>query len=131
MQTSKQTSQQAPKQTSKQTWRTLKNTTQMPGSAQSSRKTRAQAPQQTVQKRVLSSAGLRKLAQLSIGLRPFQALEYDPATGSVVITTETLVAAHETEQIIRLVANRREEEKLRIRRFPDGYKVTTVSELTL
>jgi hypothetical protein len=68
---------------------------------------------------------------LAIGLKPFQALEYDPATGSAVITTETLVGPHETEKIARLVADRREGERLRVRRFPDGYKVTTSSEVTL
>jgi hypothetical protein len=75
--------------------------------------------------------GLRRLVQLSVGLKPFQALEYDPATGRVVITTETLVATHETGKIAHLIAARPEGAILRIRRFPDAYKVTTISELTL
>ena len=133
--TSQPTSKQTPKETSKltpkQTRRTLKSTTQTPGAAQSERRARAQPPRHTAKARGLGPAGLHKLAQLSISLKPFQALEYDPATGSVVITTESLVAVHETEKIMRLVANRREGEKLRIRRFPDGYKVTTINELTL
>lgn len=112
MQTSQQTSQHTSKQPSKRP----------------SQPARRPGPR-TAQ--VLGPAALHRLAQLSIGLKPFQALDYDPATGSVVITTETLVALHETEKIARLVADWREGERLRVRRFPDGYKVTTVSEVTL
>lgn len=108
--TLQQTPEQRPEQTPEQTRRT---------------------PQSTPQEKSPGPTALGKLAQLSVCLEPFQAIEYDPATGSVVITTETLFAAHETDKITRLVANRREGEKLRIRRFPDGYKVTTVNELTL
>ncbi|MEZ4706955.1 MAG: hypothetical protein R3A44_07115 [Caldilineaceae bacterium] len=71
------------------------------------------------------------LAQICAQLRPFQTLEYEPKTGIVSIVTEWLVPGGDTAQMMQLLARRRDDEKLTVRRFADNYKISLVRRLQL
>jgi hypothetical protein len=71
-----------------------------------------------------------QIARLGANLKPFQSLEYDPETGQIVIITENLVPSHSPGQMVRIVANCEEGEKVLIKRFPDAFKVTIISTLS-
>lgn len=71
-----------------------------------------------------------QIARLGANLKPFQSLEYDPETGQIVIITENLVPSHAPGQMIGIVANCEEGEKVLIKRFPDAFKVTVISTLS-
>jgi hypothetical protein len=62
-------------------------------------------------------------------LRPFQSLEYDPATNVISIITESLVPSRAIEQMNEVLAGRRSDEKLSVRRFADTYKIAFVRQL--
>ena len=72
-----------------------------------------------------------KIAQICLGLKPFQALEYDPVTNTVSIITECLVPSKAVDQISRIVTSRREDEKVMVRRYADKFKITFVRSIKL
>ncbi len=78
---------------------------------------------------VAAGALAEQIARLGTNLKPFQSLEYDPETGQIVIVTENLVPSHSPGQMVRLVANCEEGERVLIKRFPDAFKVTVISTL--
>lgn len=67
-----------------------------------------------------------KIAQICVGLKPFQALEYDPVTNTISIITECLVPSKAVDQISRIVTSRRDDEKITVRRYADKFKITFV-----
>ncbi|MCB0061741.1 MAG: hypothetical protein KDE19_06485 [Caldilineaceae bacterium] len=67
-----------------------------------------------------------KIAQICVGLKPFQALEYDPVTNTISIITECLVPSKAVDQISRIVTSRREDENITVRRYADKFKITFV-----
>ena len=67
-----------------------------------------------------------KIAQTCVGLKPFQALEYDPVTNTISIITECLVPSKAVDQISRIVTSRRDDEKVTVRRYADKFKITFV-----
>jgi hypothetical protein len=67
-----------------------------------------------------------KIAQICVGLKPFQALEYDPVTNTISIITECLVPSKAVDQISRIVTSRRDDEKVTVRRYADKFKITFV-----
>ena len=71
-----------------------------------------------------------QIARLGTNLKPFQSLEYDPESGSIQIITENLVPSHSPGQMIRIVANCEEGERVQIKRFPDAFKVIVISTLS-
>jgi hypothetical protein len=73
----------------------------------------------------------RKIAEVVVKLKPFQSLEYDPATGVVLIITELLVPGEDVDQITEILARRREDEKVSVKRFADTYKVVLIRRLKL
>jgi hypothetical protein len=73
----------------------------------------------------------RKIAEVVVKLKPFQSLEYDPMTGVVLIITELLVPGEDIDQITEILARRREDEKVSVKRFADNYKVVLVRRLKL
>lgn len=74
----------------------------------------------------LSPTISEKIAQICIGLKPFQALEYDPATNTISIITECLVPSKAVDQISRIVTSRRDDEKVTVRRYADKFKITFI-----
>ncbi len=72
-----------------------------------------------------------KIAQICLGLKPFQALEYDPVTNTVSIVTECLVPSKAVDQISRIVTSRREDEKVMVRRYADKFKITFIRSIKL
>ena len=69
------------------------------------------------------------LAQVCIGLHPFQSLEYDPTNMVLSIITESLVPSRAVEQIAEILARRRADEKLSVRRFNDSFKIALVRQM--
>ncbi|MEZ4864488.1 MAG: hypothetical protein R3C14_24450 [Caldilineaceae bacterium] len=72
-----------------------------------------------------------KIAQICLGLKPFQSLEYDPVTNTISIITECLVPSKAVDQISRIVTSRREDEKVSVRRYADKFKITFVRSIKL
>jgi|GEM_PF-2238986 hypothetical protein len=72
-----------------------------------------------------------KIAQICLGLKPFQALEYDPVTNTVSIITECLVPSKAVDQISRIVTSRRDDEKVMVRRYADKFKITFIRSIKL
>ena len=73
----------------------------------------------------------KKMTKISLKLRPYQSLEYDPEDGVVAINTEWLVPRTATDQILEILACRKEDEKLTIRCYDKNYKITLVSRLAV
>ena len=72
-----------------------------------------------------------KIAQICLGLKPFQALEYYPSTNTVSIVTECLVPSKAVDQISLIVTSRRDDEKVMVRRYADKFKITFVRSIKL
>lgn len=72
-----------------------------------------------------------KIAQICLGLKPFQALEYDPGTNTVSIVTECLVPSKAVDQISLIVTSRRDDEKVMVRRYADKFKITFIRSIKL
>jgi len=72
-----------------------------------------------------------KIAQICLGLKPFQALEYDPVTNTVSIVTECLVPSKAVDQISLIITSRRDDEKVMVRRYADKFKITFVRTIKL
>lgn len=72
-----------------------------------------------------------KIAQICLGLKPFQALEYDPVTNTVSIITECLVPSKAVDQISHIVTSRRDDEKVTVRRYADKFKITFIRSIKL
>jgi hypothetical protein len=64
-----------------------------------------------------------KIAQACANLKPFQTIEYDPATNTVLIVTELLVPSPDVNQLVEILAHRRADEKVTIKRFAEHYKI--------
>lgn len=73
----------------------------------------------------------RKIAQVCANLKPFQAVEYDPATGMVLIISEFLVPGHDAGQVTELLTHRRADEKVSVKRFADNYKIILTRRIKL
>jgi hypothetical protein len=73
----------------------------------------------------------RKIAQVCASLKPFQSLEYDPATGLVLIITELLVPGHDLNQLAEILTHRRADEKISVKRFADNYKIVLTRRIKL
>jgi hypothetical protein len=79
-----------------------------------------------------SAANLsRKIAEVISRLKPFQALEYDPATGVVSIITELLVPYDDIDQIADLLSRRRDDETVTVKRYAENFKISLVRRLKL
>ncbi len=72
-----------------------------------------------------------KIAKICANLRPFQALEYDPAAGIIVLITEWLIPSGDVERISDIIAHRKEDEKITVRRFDENYKVALIKRLSV
>lgn len=72
-----------------------------------------------------------KIAQICLGLKPFQALEYDPVINTVSIVTECLVPSKAVDQISLIITSRRDDEKVMVRRYADKFKITFVRSIKL
>jgi hypothetical protein len=72
-----------------------------------------------------------KIAKICANLRPFQALEYDPAAGMILIITEWLIPSGEVEQISEIIARRKADEKITVRRYDENFKVALIKRLAV
>ena len=72
-----------------------------------------------------------KIAKICANLRPFQALEYDPAAGMILIITEWLIPSGEVGQISEIIARRKADEKITVRRYDENYKVALIKRLSV
>ncbi len=72
-----------------------------------------------------------KIAKICANLRPFQALEYDPAAGIIVLITEWLIPSSDVERISDIIAHRKEDEKITVRRYDENYKVALIKRLSV
>lgn len=72
-----------------------------------------------------------KIAKICINLRPFQALEYDPALGTLVLITEWLIPSSDVERVADIIAHRKEDEKITVRRYDENYKVALIKRLSV
>ena len=72
-----------------------------------------------------------KLAKICVNLRPFQALEYDPALGMILLITEWLIPSSEVERIAEIIARRKEDEKITVKRYDESFKVALIKRLTV
>jgi len=72
-----------------------------------------------------------KIAKICANLRPFQALEYDPTAGIIVLITEWLIPSGDVERISDIIAHRKEDEKITVRRFDENYKVALIKRLSV
>lgn len=73
----------------------------------------------------------KKIAKAATELKPFQSLEYDPAVGIVSIITELLIANDATDQLTKLLAARRADEKVTVTRYAENYRVVLIRRLKL
>ncbi len=71
----------------------------------------------------------KKIAKICVNLRPYQALEYDPAVGMLLLITEWLIPSADVDKIGEILARRTDDEKITVRRFDDNYKVALVKRL--
>jgi hypothetical protein len=72
-----------------------------------------------------------KIAEVCANLKPFQSLEFDPASGVVTIVTELLVPSHDTDQVAEIVAKRRADEKILVNRYADTFKIALTRQIKL
>lgn len=70
-----------------------------------------------------------KLTEACKNLRPFQSLEFDPASASVTIVTETIVPRNDIAQLYDVLAQHGRSEKLSVRCYADIYKITTTKKI--
>lgn len=72
-----------------------------------------------------------KIARICANLRPFQALEYDPAAGMILIITEWLIPSGEVDKISEIIARRKDDEKITVRRYDENFKVALIKRLAV
>ncbi len=70
-----------------------------------------------------------KLTEACKNLRPLQSLEFDRASASVTIITETIVPRNDVAQLCDVLAQRGQSEKLSVRCYADIYKITTTKKI--
>lgn len=75
------------------------------------------------------SESSRKIALIMTGLRPFQALEYDPASERTVLITEWLIPYEEGDRLLNIIDHRKPNDKITIRRFDENYKIALITRL--
>lgn len=73
----------------------------------------------------------KRLVYICRNLAPFQALEFDPQTNSIILITEWLIPYHNAERIYDIIARRKKDEKITIRRFEENYKVALVKRMII
>jgi len=73
----------------------------------------------------------KKITKICVQLRPYQALEYDPAVEMLLLTTEWLISSSDADKLGEIVARRTDDEKITVRRFDDNYKVALVKRLVV
>ena len=73
----------------------------------------------------------KKIAKICQHLRPYQALEYDPGLGIVLITTEWSISINEMDKVGEILAHRQADEKITVRRFGTHYKISLVKSLAV
>ena len=72
-----------------------------------------------------------KIAKICVSLRPFQALEYDPSAGMILLITEWLIPSSEVERISDIIARRKEDEKITVKRYDENYKIALIKRLNV
>lgn len=72
-----------------------------------------------------------KIAEVCTNLRPFQAVEYDPSTGHLSVTTEWLIPTTQVQQLVEILGRRKEDEKVSVRRFDQNFKVAMEKSVQL
>jgi hypothetical protein len=73
----------------------------------------------------------QKLGQVYVKLIPFQSLEFDPATGIVIIMTKWQVPHHEHHQLSTILEQLGADEQLKVKRFPNHYKIVLTKRIRL
>ncbi len=73
----------------------------------------------------------KKIAKICLHLLPYQALEYDPGLGMVLITTQWSISVDEVDKLFEILARRQADERVTVRRFDTHYKVSLVKSLTV
>lgn len=74
---------------------------------------------------------MKKLTQVCTNLRPFQSFEYDPNGGTISLITEWLIPSDSVTQLRELIAGRKADEKISIRRFDHSFKLAIVKSIQL
>ena len=72
-----------------------------------------------------------RLSQVCSNLRPFQAVEYDPSEGHIHIVTEWLIPTNQQNQLCEIIAGRKADEKISVRRFDHSFKLAIVKSIQL
>jgi len=72
-----------------------------------------------------------KLAQISLKLKPFQSLAYDPSNNTVTLITECLVPILALDELSRIVQGRHDDDQLIVKRYTDQFKVTFSRSIAL
>jgi hypothetical protein len=70
-----------------------------------------------------------KLAEVCRNLKPLQSLEFDPASGTVIIVTELVVPSSDEDQIAEILLHYSGNTKVLIRRLADTYKIALTRRL--
>jgi hypothetical protein len=73
----------------------------------------------------------KKISKICLHLRPYQALEYDPALGVVIITTDWSIPIDQVNQLQEILAQRHNDEKIIVRRFDAHYKISLIRSLAV
>lgn len=74
---------------------------------------------------------MKKLTHVCTNLRPFQSFEYDPEGGQISLVTEWLIPSDGVNQLRDLIAGRKADEKISIRRFDRSFKLAIVKSIQL
>lgn len=72
-----------------------------------------------------------KLTQVCRNLRPFQTFEYDPNQGHIQIVTEWSIPTNQQNQLCDIIAGRKADEKISVRRFDHSFKLAIVKSIQL
>ena len=72
-----------------------------------------------------------KIAKICANLRPFQALEYDPSAGTILLITEWLIPSSEVDRVSDIIARRKEDEKITVRRYDENYQIALIKRLVV
>ena len=72
-----------------------------------------------------------KLAQISLKLKPSQALAYDPNDNTFTLLTECVVPSQAADELARIIQGRHDDEFMVVKRYTNEFKITFARSVVL
>ena len=72
-----------------------------------------------------------KLAEISLKLKPSQALAYDPSDNTFTLLTECMVPSQAADELARIVEGRHDDEFMVVKRYTNEFKITFARSVVL